>query len=451
MRWQFPDEVQRPVLLGTGGVEAPDLVLALAADDLAGAGDWARHVLRKRLEQIDGVARAQVVGEPRREIRVIPDPDALAFAGVSVQQISAALAAANVPATGGLLRRRGVRYSLRLESALASAEEIRDVIVTRTDGRPIRVGDLARVEDGFEVPEGWSRLDGRPAVGVLVYREAGANLVTVAGAVRERLAEVDEEFPDFQVELIVDPSPFVEQSISGVGQAVWVGALLAFAVLVIFLREFRSPLFLIAALPVSVIAGFTLFDLFGVSLNLMSLGGMALGVGMLVDNSIICLENIHRLRGQGLAPREAAAQGAREVAMPIPCLHPHHLRGVPSPGLGAGHGGRSLPSPCGGGDCIPGYEPGRGSHPAPHARRSVSGATSRRGSPILWRLPSHAHELASPPRACPRPHRGGCDRGHGAVAGSSPGDPSPSGFGERAAGTQTSPRQRRDRHRRGRE
>jgi len=102
-----------------------------------------------------------------------------------------------------------------------------------------------------------------------------------------------------------------------VGQAVWVGALLAFAVLVIFLREFRSPLFLIAALPVSVIAGFTLFDLFGVSLNLMSLGGMALGVGMLVDNSIICLENIHRLRGQGLAPREAAAQGAREVAMPI--------------------------------------------------------------------------------------------------------------------------------------
>jgi HAE1 family hydrophobic/amphiphilic exporter-1 len=109
VRWQFPDEVQRPVLLGTGGVEAPDLVLALAADDLAGAGDWARHVLRKRLEQIDGVARAQVVGEPRREIRVIPDPDALAFAGVSVQQISAALAAANVPATGGLLRRRGVR------------------------------------------------------------------------------------------------------------------------------------------------------------------------------------------------------------------------------------------------------------------------------------------------------------------------------------------------------
>jgi HAE1 family hydrophobic/amphiphilic exporter-1 len=135
--------------------------------------------------------------------------------------------------------------------------------------------------------------------------------------VRERLAEVRADFPAFEIAVVADASPFVRQSISGVWQAVWLGGLLAYGVLLAFLGDLRSPLFLIVALPVSVVSSFALLDVCGISLNLMSLGGLALGIGMLVDNAIICLENIHRLRATGLPAPRAAAAGASEVAMPM--------------------------------------------------------------------------------------------------------------------------------------
>jgi hydrophobic/amphiphilic exporter-1 (mainly G- bacteria), HAE1 family len=316
VRWSFPTGVERPLVLGGAGEEAPIQVLALAAGDVPAAADWAETVLRPRLEQIDGVARAQVIGAPEPEIRVTPDPDRLRVTGIGVDAIAAALRDANVDATGGTVRRLGMRYALRLESRLATAQDVAGVVLTPGDDASLRVGDLAAVTDGWAEPRGFVRLDGRPAVGILVYRSAGANLLKVARDVRHELDLVGGEFPELSLAVVSDSSPFVRQSVAGVWQAVWLGGLLAFGVLFLFLREVRSPLFLCLALPVSVIATFAVLDLLGTSLNLMSLGGIALGVGMLVDNGIVCLENIHRLRGKGHDPAEAAATGAREIALP---------------------------------------------------------------------------------------------------------------------------------------
>lgn len=316
VRWSFPAGVERPLVLGGAGEEAPIQVLALAADDVPAAADWAETVLRPRLEQIDGVARAQVIGAPEPEIRVTPDPDRLRVTGLGVDDVAGALRDANVDAAGGTVRRLGMRYALRLESRLTSAADVADVALTPGDDAALRVGDVAAVTDGWADARGFVRLDGRPAVGVLVYRSAGANLLEVARDVRAELDRVAEEFPGLALAVVSDSSPFVRQSVSGVWQAVWLGGLLAFGVLFLFLREARSPLFLCLALPVSVIATFAVLDLLGTSLNLMSLGGIALGVGMLVDNGIVCLENIHRLRAQGREPAEAAATGAREIALP---------------------------------------------------------------------------------------------------------------------------------------
>ena len=317
LRWTLPETADRPVVTGGAGDEAPAMVLALARDDLVAATDWAETVLAPRLEQVDGIARAFIVGGMKPEIRVVPDPDAMAAAGVGPAEIAAAIRSANVDSPGGVLRRRGTRFSLRVDSRLADAGAVAAVPIDRPRGPRLNVADVARIEDGIVEPDGWGRLDGRPAVGVLLYRESGRNLLLVTKAVRAELARLEDEFPGLDLAVVADSSPFVRQAVSGVWQAIWLGGLLAFAVLFAFLRDVRSPVFLVVALPVSVISTFAVLDVVGVSLNLMSLGGLALGVGMLVDNGIVCLENVHRLRGEGHSPAESAARGAREISLPI--------------------------------------------------------------------------------------------------------------------------------------
>jgi len=316
-RWSLPDGVERPVILGTSDLDRPTMVLALASSDLPAAAEWAEDVLRPRLEEIDGVARAAVVGGPNREIRIDVDPVRQRAFGISTEAIARTLEEANVQAPGGYLRRREIHFALHVESRLASTQDIADLVIARNGDRAIRVSDVARVTDTFEEARGFSRLDGRPAVGILLAREGGANIVRMAGDVRERLEAIRAEFPEFDVTIVSDSSPFVRQSMSGLWQAVWIGGLLAYLVLVLFLRDVRSPLLVILAQPVSVVISCAVLDLLHVSLNLMSLGGIALGAGMLIDNSIICLENIHRHRAEGKSAVRAAAIGAREVAVPI--------------------------------------------------------------------------------------------------------------------------------------
>lgn len=316
VRWTFPEAVERPLVLGGAGEDTPVQVLALAADDVEVAADWAETVLKPRLEQVEGVARVEVIGVPEPEVRITPIPDRMNVTGYGVAEIAAAVSDANVDAPGGTVRQRGIRYALQVESRLHTAADVADVVIA-PGSSALRVGDVATVTDAYADATGFVRLDGRPAVGLLLYRRAGANLLGVADDVRQELSRVSAEFPDLAVAIVADSSPFVRQSVTGVWQAMWVGGLLAFGVLFFFLRDARSPLFLMIALPVSVVTTFAALDLLGTSLNLMSLGGIALGIGMLVDNGIVCLENIHRLRARGAAPAEAAAQGAREIALPI--------------------------------------------------------------------------------------------------------------------------------------
>lgn len=316
LRWTLPAGVSRPLLTG-GGIDRPDMVLALGGSDLELTADWAEDVLRPRLEQLDGVARAQILGAPEREVRIEPDPVRMRSFGVGATDIARAFQESSVESSGGVLRRRGVRYALEIDAGVSTAEEVAGLVVARDSDRPLCVRDFAEVSETIAPLLGMSRLDAQPAVGVLVYREAGSNLVDVAGRVHDRLAQMKDEAGSLPVAVISDPSPFIEQSIGGIWQAMWVGGLLAFLVLWVFLREIPSPLILLTALPVSVLSSFCFFDLCNVSLNLMSLGGIALGIGMLVDNGIICLENIHRLRLAGASPQRAAAEGASEIATPI--------------------------------------------------------------------------------------------------------------------------------------
>ncbi|RMH23286.1 MAG: efflux RND transporter permease subunit, partial [Gemmatimonadetes bacterium] len=326
LRGTLPETAERPSILRVDPDAEAVMVLSVSGGaDLWETRDIAETVFRRRLEQLDGVAQAQVAGGLDREIHVEVDPLRLQTYGLTLADVATALAQANYSAPGGTVLRGRYRFPLRTLGEFRSVEEIGDVVVARRaqgdtlseDGGPVfrlvRVRDLATVEDGFKDRETITRYGGHESVGLLVFKEAGANTVAVSQEVERTLAQLREEYPAFTLDVASTQADFIADSISNVVQALVFGGLLAFLVLFLFLRDPRYPVAIALAIPISVVGTFALMDLAGVSLNIMSLGGLALGVGMLVDNSIVVLENIFRHREQGADAWTAAARGAEEV------------------------------------------------------------------------------------------------------------------------------------------
>ena len=341
LRESLPETATRPTILRVDPESEPIMTLSVAGgSDLWETKELAETVFRRRLEQLDGVAQASVTGGLDREIQVEVDPRLLEAYGLTIEEISEALALANVSAPGGTILQGRYRYPLRTLGEFQTVAEIADVVVARqavgggaeasrepggsssgsgTGGyRVVRLRDVGRVVDGFAERESIARYGGEEAVGILVFKEAGANTVAVAGSVRGALAEISGEYPSVRFDVADDQSGFVADSISNVVQALFLGGLLAFLVLFLFLKDPRYPVAIALAIPISVVGTFALMDAAGVSLNIMSLGGLALGVGMLVDNSIVVLENIFRHRDElGEGALQAASAGAEEVQSAI--------------------------------------------------------------------------------------------------------------------------------------
>lgn len=330
----LPEQASRPVVLRTDPTAEPIMALSIAGPhDLWALKELGESVFKRRLEQIDGVAQAAITGGLEREIHVEIDPRRLESYGITIDQIETALQAANAAAPGGTVLRGRYRYSLRTLGELGSVDEIGDIIIKRQgDGRGaagnagraggvgngstlalISLRDIARIEDGFRERESIARYNGQDAVGILIFKESGTNSVRVAESVQAVLEDLRAENPGVSIEIAMNQADFVSEAIGNVVDALVQGGILAFLVLFLFLRDARYPVTIALSIPISVIATFALLDLAGVSLNIMSLGGLALGVGMLVDNSIVVLENIFRHREQGLHGAAAAAIGTEEV------------------------------------------------------------------------------------------------------------------------------------------
>ncbi len=316
----LPQGSERPVILRADPTSDPIMTLAVSGADLRSLRDLAEAVFKRRLEQLDGVALAAVTGGPERELRVVVDPDRLSVHDVSLDQITAALDAANYNAPGGTIRRGRFEYSLRTLGQFRAVPQLLEVVIARPGPRasPVLLRDVASVRDTIAELETVARYNGEPAIGLRVHKEAGTNTVRVADRVEETLATLRAEFPEVSLEVASSQATFIENAISNVVQALLIGGVLAFLVLFLFLRDPRYPVAIGLAIPISVMAAFGLCYLFDVSLNIMSLGGLALGVGLLVDNSIVVLENIFRHREEETRGAvESAAIGAREVAAAI--------------------------------------------------------------------------------------------------------------------------------------
>ena len=318
---RLPEGSERPTILRSDPTSDPIMTLAVSGTDLRSLRDLSEVVFKRRLEQLDGVSLAGLTGGPERELRVIVDPEYLDVHEVSLSEISNALDQANYNAPGGTIQRGRFEYSLRTLGQFREVEELLDVVIARPRGvgsRPVRLTDVATVVDTIADLETIARFNGEPAIGLQVFKEAGTNTVRVADGVRETLDQLREEFQGISIEIASSQAAFLRDAISNVVSALLLGGALAFLVLFLFLRDPRYPLAIGLAIPISVMAAFALCYAFDVSLNIMSLGGLALGVGLLVDNSIVVLENIFRHREEsGGSARESAGRGAREVAAAI--------------------------------------------------------------------------------------------------------------------------------------
>ncbi|HUP00849.1 MAG TPA: efflux RND transporter permease subunit [Gemmatimonadota bacterium] len=315
---RLPQAADRPTILRIDPGAEPILIASVTAEaggpSLAEVDRLAETVFRRRLEQLDGVGRAAVVGAVEREIRVEVDPARLAAHDLSIEEVASALDQANASAPGGTIRRGRSRYALRALGEYGSMEEIASTVVARAEGGgTIRVADLASVVDTLAERESAAYYGGRPSIGILVYRESGANAVAAARDVERTFKELEGQYPGVEIAIVTSQADFITSAIRNVVWALVLGGILAFLVLFPFLKDFRWPITIALAIPISVVGAFVLLYFSGVSLNIMSLGGLALGVGMLVDNSIVVLENVFRHRERGALPREAAARGTEEV------------------------------------------------------------------------------------------------------------------------------------------
>jgi HAE1 family hydrophobic/amphiphilic exporter-1 len=322
---ELPLEASRPLLLRFDPSNEPIQRLAFIYDEPAAGSDetarlqalrrFAEDRLKNDIEAVEGVAAVKVSGGLEDEIQVLVDQEKLAQLGLSIQAVAGRLRAENINLSGGRLEQGAQRFLVRTLNEFANVEEIADAVIATPEGRPLYLRDVATVTRGYKEREAITRVDGSESVELAVYKEGDANTVQVAQRVNQRVESMGDRLPDgTRLRMVYDQSRFISSAISEVRNAALAGGLLAVLVLYAFLRDARATFIIGAAIPVSVIGTFLLMYSADVSLNIMSLGGIALAIGMLVDNSIVVLENIVRKREEGASILAAAQEGAGEVA-----------------------------------------------------------------------------------------------------------------------------------------
>jgi hydrophobic/amphiphilic exporter-1 (mainly G- bacteria), HAE1 family len=346
----LPAAAERPLVLRFDPSLDPVIELSLSGDGERFAGEEGLRRLRRladrqvkrELEPIKGVAAVQVRGGLEEEIHVRLDRVALERVGLSARQVMARLAEENVNVAGGTLEEGSVEYMVRTLNEYRTLDEIAATIITPAGERPVRLGDVAQVAPAHRERQILTRADGRESVALDLFKEGDANMVALSARVRAALGEApkDDEAakPEakeatgrggprppqglaarllgdegVRLEIVADRSQFIEGSIAEVRNNALLGGLLAVIVLYLFLRSLRSTAIIAVAIPASLLVTFAPLHLLGVSINIMSLGGLALGIGMLVDCSIVVLESIHRCREEGDTRVDSVVRGTNEV------------------------------------------------------------------------------------------------------------------------------------------
>ena len=294
----------------------PELAaLAPPAIDVEAVRRMAEDDIESRLERVDGVSSADLVGGREDELQVIVDPQLLAARNLTIEDLRLALANQNQDTSGGDLWEGKRRYVVRTLGQFRSPEQVEGVIITRRDGKPVYVRDVAKARLGTKKPDGIVRRFGARNIAIRVTRESGANVLDVMQRLRDTASRIDEQLKPkgLSLSLVYDETDYIDSAIGLVKDNILVGGLLTLGTLLLFLRNIRSTLIVAMSIPVSVMGTFLALAAFDRTLNVISLAGIAFAVGMLIDNSVVVLENIFVHWSAGESPKDAAVKGTQEV------------------------------------------------------------------------------------------------------------------------------------------
>lgn len=320
VRWRLPEDVENPTIIKFDPSMMPILFLGLSGESQSPAElrYLAEEVIEPRLERLDGVAAAMPIGGLEREIKVELNRARLEALGISVNLVIGAIGASNLNLPGGHLKFGQKDFLVRTTGEFSRPSQLENVIVSNHQSIPIYLKDVATIRDDFKEQTSVVRVGGGPGIMLLVQKESRANTVKVADKAKKALRDIQKVLPsDVEINIIMDSSKYIKLSVGNVEKSALEGGLLAIIIILLFLRSFSSTLIISVAIPISVLVTLILLYFGKMTLNITTMGGLALGIGRLVDDAIVVLENVFRHRQQGERPKEAAVIGASEVSTAV--------------------------------------------------------------------------------------------------------------------------------------
>ncbi len=316
----LPRTITQPTIEKQDPDAAPILTLALTANKpVREITEYADKVLRRRLESADGVGQVLVLGGRKRQINVWLDAERLRGQNLTVNDVSRALQTQNVDVPGGRVERGAQTLTMRTRGRVETPAEFNDIVIRAVGGHPVRISDVAGVEDGMEDATTMASLNGVPTVMLQVRKQSGTNTVEVVRNVKERLETVQATIPaGYSVRLVRDQSEFIDASISSLQEHLIIGSLLASLVVLLFLGNLRSTIIAAISIPTSIVATFGLVWYMGFTLNMLTMLALTLAVGIVIDDAIVVLENIYRfIEEKEMPPMQAAVEATREIGLAV--------------------------------------------------------------------------------------------------------------------------------------
>jgi HAE1 family hydrophobic/amphiphilic exporter-1 len=318
VRGLLPDSAKAPRILKLDPNAQAIMTMSLTGEgDIVKLKSLAENVIKSRLERIDGVASVGISGGEEKIIEVVLNPDRLAAYGIGIDQVQQALMTTNVSGSSGTVRQGDTKLNIRVQGEYAAVADIGETPI-RVQNGSIALKDIATISDTYKEVTQKAYLNGKPSVGISITKASGGNTIEVADAVKQELKALESTLPkSVHVDIISDSSQFIKDSIYTVGEHALIGGLFAIVVLYLFLNSARSMLIVSIVIPISVVATFCLMYFTGQTINLISLSGLTLGLGSLVDFAVVILENIFRYRQSGKSMMEAARLGSKEVGTAV--------------------------------------------------------------------------------------------------------------------------------------
>lgn len=319
IRRKLPDDIDEPIIEKVDPDSTPVLWLSLSGSRSIGElSTYADEVLKEKLQKVSGVGAINLGGLRLRQVRIWLDQDKLQAYQITANDVFQALARENVELPGGRIESASKEYSVKIKGEFPRVPEFNDLIVAYFKGAPVRIRDIGRAEDGLEERRSIARLNGETAVGLGIQKQSGTNTVEVVDLVKKELKKVEQTLPPgMKLSVSFDQSRFIKTSINEVQNHLIIGGFLAVFAVFIFLRNVRTTIISALALPISVISTFFLIQVFGFTFNNMTMLGLTLSIGLLIDDAIIVIENIYRHIEEGMKPREAAGFATAEIGLAV--------------------------------------------------------------------------------------------------------------------------------------